>query len=283
MALATAAANGIVPDNRAAQAGQRALLWLLIACGLLLVFLPLLLTLYLSVFDENIILFPPRGYTLRWYGAILPQFGSALRVSLEVALAAVAISLAIGVPAGIGLSRYRFRGRGTVSTLLLAPLTVPGVAIGLGIYCLAVMVEENTGAPVTGGVFLLVAGHVLITLPWVVRLCLASLVTHERAAEEAAASLGARPLTVIRRVTLPAMRPGIFAGALFAFIISFENFDMSMFLVSPGVTTLPIAIVAYLEYHVDPLVAALAVAQIAVIGAALILADRAVRLGAMVR
>jgi putative spermidine/putrescine transport system permease protein len=270
-------------DGRAARGAERVLLWLLLACGLLLVFVPLVLTLYLSVFDETIILFPPRGYTLRWYAAILPQFGGALLTSLEVAIAAVIVSLALGVPAGIGLSRYRFRGRGAISTLLLAPLTVPGVAIGLGIYCLAVLFEENTGAPLTGGLWLLIAGHALVTLPWVVRLCLASLTNHERAAEEAAASLGARPLMVIWRVTLPAMRSGIAAGALFAFILSFENFDMSMFLVSPGVTTLPIAVLLYLQYHVDPLVAALAVAQIVVIGVALLLADRAVRLGAVLR
>ena len=270
-------------DGRVAQGGERVLLRLLTACGLLLVFVPLGLTLYLSFFNETIILFPPRGYTFRWYAAILPQFGEALVTSLEVAVAAVAVSLVLGVPAGIGLSRYRFRGRGAVSTLLLAPLTVPGVAIGLGIYCLAVLIEENTGAPLSGGLGLLIAGHVLVTLPWMVRLCLASLTNHDRAAEEAAASLGAHPLAVIWRVTLPAMRSGILAGALFAFILSFENFDMSMFLVSPGVTTLPIAVLLYLQYHVDPLVAALAVAQIVVIGAALVLADRAVRLGAVLR
>ncbi len=122
------------------------------------------------------------------------------------------------MPAGIGLSRYRFRGRGAVGTLLLAPLTIPGVAIGLGIYVLAVMIEERTEWALSGSVPLMIAAHVLITLPWVVRLCLASLANHDRAAEEAAASLGAPPLTVIWRVTLPAMRGGIVAGALFAFI-----------------------------------------------------------------
>ena len=278
-----AVAAGIPVGTRLVHGGERALLNLLLLCGGLLVFVPLLLTLYLSVFNETLISFPPRGYTLRWYSAIIPQFGSALATSLEVAIAAVALSLLLGIPAGIGLSRYRFRGRGAISTLLLAPLTVPGVAIGLGLYCLAVLIEENTGAPLTAGLGLLVAAHVLVTLPWVVRLCLAGLTNHERAAEEAAASLGAPPLAVIWRITLPAMRPGILAAALFAFIISFENFDMTMFLVSPGITTLPIAVLLYLQYHVDPLVAALAVAQVVVIGVVLLVADRIVRLGAVVR
>jgi putative spermidine/putrescine transport system permease protein len=116
-------------------------------------------------------------------------------------------------------------------------------------------------------------------MPWVVRLCLASLTNHERTTEEAAASLGANPLMVLWRVTLPAMRPGIVAAALFAFIVSFENLELNLFLVAPGLTTLPVAVLLYLQYHIDPLVAAVAVAQMAVVGAALMVLDRFVRLG----
>jgi putative spermidine/putrescine transport system permease protein len=116
-------------------------------------------------------------------------------------------------------------------------------------------------------------------MPWVVRLCLASLTNHERTTEEAAASLGANPLMVLLRVTLPAMRPGIVAAALFAFIVSFENLEINLFLVSPGLTTLPVAVLQYLQYHIDPLVAAVAVAQIGIVGVALLLLDRFVRLG----
>ena len=255
---------------------ERGVVHALVLAGAAIIFVPLLLTLYLSVFDETLITFPPHGYTLRWYARILPEFGGALRTSLLTAIAATAISLAIGVPAGIGLSRYRFRGRDALATLLLAPLTIPGVAIGLGIYVCAVMIEERTDAALSGSVALMVTAHVLITLPWVVRLCLATLANHDRAAEEAAASLGARPLAVIWRVTLPAMRGGIVAGALFAFIISFENLEMTLFLTAPGVTTLPIAILQYLQYHIDPLVAAIAVAQITLVGGALLLLDRLV-------
>ncbi len=246
----------------------------LVLTGAAVIFVPLVLTVYLSVFDETIIVFPPHGYTLSWYARILPEFGDALRTSALTATSASALSLLIGVPAGIGLSRYRFRGRGVVGTLLLAPLTVPGIAIGLGIFVLAVLVEEQTGWRLSGSIPLIVAAHVLITLPWVIRLCLASLANHDRAAEEAAASLGARPLTVIWRVTLPAMRGGIVAGALFAFIVSFENLEMTLFLTAPGMTTLPIAVLQYLQYHIDPLVAAVAVAQVVLVGAALIALDR---------
>ncbi|HTZ37143.1 MAG TPA: ABC transporter permease [Stellaceae bacterium] len=256
---------------------------LVIGCGLLVIFVPMLLTLYLSVFDEKLILFPPRGYTLAWYGAIWPNFGDAVAVTLELAAAAVVGSLLIGVPAGIGLARYRLRGVGVVSALLLAPLTVPGIALGLAIYLFLVLVEVATGWPLTGSLVGLVLAHLLVTTPWVVRLSLAALTNHERAAEEAATSLGARPLTVIWRVTLPAMRQGIIAAGLFAFVFSFGNLEMALFLVAPGVTTLPVAVLQYLEYHIDPLVAAVAVAQMALVGVMLMVLDRFVRLGQVVR
>lgn len=256
--------------------------WLLIAAGMLIIFVPMVLTLYLSAFNEKLILFPPRGYTLSWYAAIWPNFGSAVAITLELAVASVVGSLLIGVPAGIALSRYRFRGSGALSALLLAPLTIPGIALGLAIYLFLVLVEVATEWPLTGSFLGLVLAHLLVTMPWVVRLSLAGLTNHDRAAEEAAASLGARPLTVIWRVTLPAMRQGIIAAGLFAFIFSFGNLEMALFLVAPGVTTLPVAVLQYLQYHVDPLIAAVSVAQMGLIGAVLAVLDRFVRLGQVV-
>lgn len=255
---------------------------LLVGVGVLIIFVPMALTLYLSIFNEKLILFPPRGYTLAWYGAIWVNFGDAVALTLELALASVVGSLLIGVPAGIALSRYSFRGSGIVSALLLAPLTVPGIALGLAIYLFLVLVEIETSWPLTGSLFGLVLAHLLVTTPWVVRLALASLTNHDRAAEEAATSLGARPLTVIWRVTLPAMRQGIIAAGLFAFIFSFGNLEMALFLVAPGVTTLPVAVLQYLQYHVDPLVAAVSVAQMALVGIVLLALDRFVRLGQVV-
>jgi putative spermidine/putrescine transport system permease protein len=250
---------------------EHAAVSLLVALGVALIGVPLLLTLYLSVFDEKLILFPPRGYTLGWYPAIPATFGAPIWTSLQLGIAAVVGSLLLGVPAGIGLSHHRFRGSGLIGTLLLAPLTV------------LVSIDEQAGTALTGSLVGLVLGHILITTPWVVRLCLASLATTDRAAEEAAASLGAHPLKVIWRVTLPAMRPGIIAGALFAFVISFENLELALFLSSPGVTTLPVAVLQYLEYHIDPMVAAVAVAQTVGIAVLLLLLDRFVRLGRVVR
>ena len=246
------ASSNAMPSMRGNRDGitrvaERVIVLALIATGATLIIVPLVLTLYLSLFDEKLILFPPRGYTLDWYPAIVPNFGRAVLTSLKLGALAVAGSLALGIPAGIGLARHRFRGRGVVATLLLAPLTVPGIALGLAIYVALVAIDEQLGSAVTGSMIGLVLAHVMITTPWVVRLCLASLANHDRAAEEAAASLGAGPLTVIWRVTLPAMRAGIVASALFAFVISFENLELALFLTSPGVTTLPVAVLQYLD------------------------------------
>ena len=283
----TAGSNGmpLVRDDRdnIARAAERIVVLALIVCGTVLIVVPLLLTLYLSSFDEKLILFPPRGYTLTWYAAIVPNFGAAVVTSLKLGVVSVTGSLLLGIPAGIGLARHRFRGRGVISMLLLAPLTMPGIALGLAIYVALVAVDEQLGSTITGSMVGLVLAHVMITTPWVVRLGLAGLTNHDRAAEEAAASLGAGPLTVIWRVTRPAMRSGIVAAALFAFVLSFENLELALFLTSPGVTTLPVAVLQYLEYHIDPLVSAVAVAQIVAVAALLLVLDRFVRLGQVVR
>ena len=277
-----ALASVAIRQDAVPQTAERAIAGTLVAIGGALIFVPMLLTLYLSLFDEKLIVYPPRGYTLAWYPRIVPEFAGPLLTSLELGVAATIGSLLLGVPAGIGLARHRFRGREAISMLLLAPLTVPGVALGLAIYCFAVLLEENTGVALSSSIWPMVGAHLLITTPWVIRLCLAALTNYERDTEEAAASLGARPLTVILRVTLPAMRQGIIAGGLFAFIFSFGNLEATLFLVSPGITTLPIAVLNYLEYHIDPLVAAVAVAQIVLVGGGLLLLDRYVKLGTIV-
>lgn len=255
---------------------------ILVWVGALAIALPLVLTLYISVFDEELIVFPPRGWTLRWYGEAVAKFSSAALTSLGVAVAAVLGSLLIGVPCGIGLHRYRFRGRSIVFSFVTAPMIVPGVALGLSLAIFAIWLTRQGVVDLRTSLLPLICAHILIALPWVVRLCVASLANYDPAAEEAAASLGAHPLRVIWHVTLPAMRPGIIAAALFAFVVSFENLEMTMFLLKPGVTTLPVTVLGYLSFRVDPMISALAVLQIAFIATTLLVVDRFFRIGRVV-
>lgn len=252
----------------------------LISVGIVLMVVPLLMTAYMSLFVDGVVTFPPSGYTLSWYGRLaeFPKFGQSLSTSLRVAGTATLLSLLIGVPASIALVRYRFVGRGLLNVLLLSPLTVPGVVIGLGLYVLMVDIEIRTEVPLIGSDWVLILAHLLITTPWVVRLCVANLVQLDRSIEEAAANLGAPPGRVLWSVTLPMMRQGIVAAALFAFIVSFENIEMTLFLISPGMITFPISVLQYLEYRFDPLVASVVVVQTAVIALLLLAIDRYVKL-----
>ena len=227
---------------------------------------------------------PPEGYSTQWFGAVLnnKSFVAGFLLSVQVAVAATAIGLTLAVPASLAVVRRRFWGRGAVSTLLLMPLIVPGVVLGTSIYVFHIEAEIATGLPLLGTTLGLVTAHALIVIPWASRLVIASLAGFDPSIEEAAQNLGAPPWTTFRRVTLPAIRPGIVAGALFGFVISFGNLELSLFLVGAGRTTLPIAILQYLEWKIDPTVAAVSVLQIALIGVAMIVTDRYVKIAQVV-
>src|SRR5687767_10272097 len=167
------------------------------AAGLTLGFilLPLFFVTWLAFFRAEIPVFPPDGYSLRWFAAIAKhdKFVQGFVLSLQVAIAAMVIGVAIGVPAALCLARYRFFGREPLSSLLLLPLVVPGIVLGTSIYVFHVELTIATELPVIGSIAGLVAGHVLIVIPWCVRLVAASLAGMDRSIEEAAQSLGATP------------------------------------------------------------------------------------------
>ena len=254
------------------------------ALALAFILLPLVLVTWLAFFSQEIPSFPPEGYSLRWFSAVFGNrsFVSGFLLSLQVGIAATLIGLALAVPASLAIARRRFLGRGAVNTLLLMPLVVPGVVLGTSIYVFQIEAEVATELPILGSTAGLVAAHVLIVIPWAVRLVTASLAGFDPTVEEAAKNLGAGPWTTFRRVTLPAIRPGIVAGALFGFVMSFGNLEMSLFLVGAGRTTLPIAILQYLEWKIDPTVAAASVMQIALIAAAMLVTDRFVKISQVV-
>ena len=248
------------------------------------ILMPLVFVVWLAFFRQEIPSFPPEGYSLKWFAAILDQrkFVDGFSLSLRVGVLATAIGLALGVPAALAVSRFRFKMRLPLSNLLLMPLIVPGVVLGTAMYVFHVEVENGLDVDVLGTFYALVAGHIVIVIPWVVRLVTASLAGVDRTIEEAAQNLGANPWTTFWRITLPAIRPGMVAGALFGFVTSFGNLEMSLFLVGPGRTTLPIVILQYLEWKIDPTIAAVSVVQILLIGGAMLITDRYVKLARVV-
>jgi putative spermidine/putrescine transport system permease protein len=248
------------------------------------ILLPLIFVVWLAFFRQEIPSFPPEGYSLKWFAAILDQrkFVDGFSLSFQVGVLATVIGLALGVPAALCLARYNFTLRGPLGNLLLMPVVVPGVVLGTAMYVFHVEAENALDVDVLGTFYALVSGHIVIVIPWVVRLVTASLAGVDRTTEEAAQNLGANPWVTFWRITLPAIRPGIVAGALFAFVTSFGNLEMSLFLVGPGRTTLPIVILQYLEWKIDPTIAAVSVLQIVLIAIVMLITDRYVKLARVI-
>jgi putative spermidine/putrescine transport system permease protein len=245
---------------------------------------PLIFVTWLAFFQQEFPSFPPEGYTLKWFGEIgrNAAFTTGLLTSLQVGLTATVLGLALGVPASLILVRRQFLGRAALNQLLLMPLVVPGVVLGTATYVFQIETEIATEWPILGSLAGLIAAHTLIVIPWTVRLVSASLIGSDRTIEEAAQSLGADQWKTFFLVTMPMIRPGVVAAALFSFVMSFGNLEMSLFLVGPGRITLPIAILQYLEWKIDPTVAAVSVLQIALIGIAMIVTDRFVKISRVV-
>ncbi|KRE01364.1 ABC transporter permease [Bosea sp. Root670] len=254
------------------------------ALSLGFILLPLIFVTWLAFFRQEIPSFPPEGYSLKWFAGAAnnKSFIDGFTLSVQVAVASTLIGLLLGVPASLALVRHRIPLGGGISTLLLLPLVMPGIVLGTATYVFQIEIEIATEWPVLGSLGGLVAAHTLVVIPWVVRLVTASLAGFDRSIEEAAQNLGAGPVTTFWRVTLPSIRPGIVAASLFAFVTSFGNLEMSLFLVGPGRTTLPIAILQYLEWKIDPTVAAASLIQIVLIAVAMIVTDRYVKLSRVV-
>lgn len=252
--------------------------------AMLYILTPLLFVTWLSFYSQEIPSFPPEGYSLQWYRAIIDndRFLSGFILSAQLGVISTLIGLALGVPAALAIARFRFAGRETLNSLLLMPLTVPGVVLGLSMFVFHIETEIATGVSLRGSFLGLLTGHVLIVIPWIVRLVTASLAGSNLTLEEAAQNLGANRWVTFRRVTLPSILPGVVAAALFGFVSSFGNLELSLFLIGPGRTTLPIAILQYLEWKIDPTIASVSVLQIVLIGAAMLLTDRFVKISRVV-
>ena len=262
-------------------AGWRGMAWRgSVALVFAVILLPVAAVVWLSFFDQEVISFPPPGYSLRWYVNAWEkrQFARGFVLSLQVALAAAAIGVTLGTMAALALVRGRPAGRGALAGLLLGPLAVPGVVLGTGLYVFFVEIDNALDFQIAATLPGLIAAHVLLTIPWTVRLVTASLQGLDPHAEEAAANLGARPFTVFRRVTLPMLRPGVVAASLFSFIQSFENLELTLLLTGPGRATLPVEMLNYLSFRVDPTLAAVATVQVVLIGTLMLVTDRFVSL-----
>ena len=245
---------------------------------------PLIFVMWLSFFKGAILYFPPSGYTLHWYQNAWENqaFINGFIFSMQVALVSALIGVCLGVMAALGIIRHKFQGHKLVNTLLLSPLLMPGIVTGIAIYLFYLRTENFLDRDIVGRLGGLVLAHICLTIPWTVRLVSASMQGLDPSIEEAARNLGANGRVAFFRITLPMLRPAIVAAALFSFIVSFENLEVSLSLVGPGSTTLPIAIMQYLEFNLDPTIAAVSTVQILLLGVLMLVTDRFVKLSQVV-
>lgn len=232
--------------------------------------LPILIVIASSVSATGYMTFPPGKVSFRWFIAFLesPEWLFNLGITLVLSILASAVSVTIGLAAALVLSRRSVPGKRSIELLILLPLIFPHVALALAI--LAIVNKMNLLGTFSGVLF----AHILVTLPFAYRPIAASLAKLDTSSEEAAMSLGAPPWTTFRRVTLPLVRPGLIVGMLFSTIISFDELSITMFLVGPNFTTLPVKIFSELQDNASPLVAAVATMLILMTTAIVVLVNR---------
>ena len=218
---------------------------------------PLVIVVAVSLSESPFLSFPITGWSIGWYGQILhyPPFTNGLIVSFAVAFGSTALGVVLGVPAAVAIGRSEARWASYLSGLLLSPLSIPAIILGFAL--LYFLSEAGIGA---GWTALLIA-HTVVAIPYVLRTVLAVYRGTGPALEEAASILGANRLQTLRLVTLPLLRPGVFAGGLFAVLISLDNLPLSYFFGSADVNTLPVVMLSYMQNQFDPTVAAVSTVQ----------------------
>ena len=216
---------------------------------------PLVIVFGAALSDTTFLTFPPQGLSLRWFQNIfeIDAFRRTILTSLQVAVLATLVALLIGIPASYAMARYRIQLPRWLSTLFVLPVLVPELVLGFSLL-------KNLAFQFNAPIFLsLVIGHTILILPYVIRVISASLASFDFSIEEAAISLGSPPLKTFFTVLLPNVRSGVIAAFILAFITSVNDVSISIFLTGPGISTLPIQLLAHMEQFFDPTVASVSV------------------------
>jgi putative spermidine/putrescine transport system permease protein len=231
-----------------------ALLISLAAVGLVSLIVPTLIVVVESFDDRRLIAFPPAGFSLERYRAVFASdiIVNAAELSFFCALIVITLDLLLGVPAAIALVRGEFRGKEAITAFLLSPIMLPGIVIGISILIFFSLFGASPSIP------LMVVGHVVFTLPFLIRLTMARMERTNVTFDEAAENLGASRWQTFRYVLLPQLWPGIIAGAGFSFLNSFDNLTISLFTAPVRSRPLPIELFYMTRFDLDPRVAAIA-------------------------
>ncbi|CAH1688323.1 Putative spermidine/putrescine transport system permease protein [Hyphomicrobiales bacterium] len=232
-------------------------------------FFPILITLLVSVNPREFIL-PPSGFTLEWFRAAWTSdtFVRAMGVSLSLGLAASIIANTLAFLAVLAMVRYDFKGKAFINLLIMSPLLIPTTIFSLALYVFFARLGFGAGIPA------LVIGHSIHVLPFAVRILTASMQNFDTSLEEAARNVGAGPLRTMMSITLPVIKTGLISSFVLCFVLSWNDFPISVFLAPPGWTPLPVELFSYIKFQYDAVGAALASSLILISGVAMVVIDR---------
>ena len=235
-----------------------AYVWGLLAC----LVAPILVVVGIAFNPTPRFLLPLHGFSLRWFRDFFDSgeyLHALFAVSLPLALLVCLVSVAIGTLAAIGLVRVRLRGREALEAAFLLPILVPSILLGAALYLFFVRID------LAGSFAALAIGHTLIGIPFVIRVVIAGLSGINPAYEEAAISLGCNKVLAFWKVVMPLLRSSIVSGGAFAFIASFSDVNVALFLSGPGTNTLPLQIFSDIQWQGDPSIAAASAIQVLVV------------------
>lgn len=232
---------------------QKTSFWVLVAIILAFLTLPALVVIMTSFNPTEILRFPPQGFSLRWYARAFTysDFQNAFYSGLIVTVVASTIASVVGVAAAYIIDCYQFTGRRLLEFILVSPLIVPRFTTGFGFLLIGAQIGLAGSYP------LVIMTHIVLVLPFVMRSVYVSLANIDPALERAAANLGASPINVLMRITVPLLTPGIVGGWIVASILSFTEFTASLYVTNYSTQTLPVAMYTYVREYTDPTIAAI--------------------------
>lgn len=244
----------------------------LMALGFLV--LPLVVIVGSSLTTSQFLAFPPEGLTLRWYELVIadPSYVASFTTSLLLAATATIGAVILAVPAALAIARHDFFGKAALASILLSPLVLPHLVLG------AALLQFGASIGLMRNFASLLVGHVVIITPFVLRTVLPLLSREQQALEEASRDLGANAPTTFFLITLPQIRSGLAVGAIFAFITSFINVELSIFNTTASLNTVPVQLFNYVQYSVDPSIAAVSSVTIIAAVVAIVVIDMTIGL-----
>lgn len=255
--------------------------WLTVYAAIVFAFLmiPLLIITVTAFGGGSAITFPIDSFSVKWFANVftLKSFRASFLTSIEVAFLATVIALLVGVPAAYALARSGMKGREILKSIFLSPTIVPGIVIGFILYQFLILTLRMP-------VFIsLLAGHFMVTLPYVIRVVGSAMEQFDFSIEEAAWSLGCEKKKAFFQVVLPNVTSGISSAFMLAFINSFNNIPVSMFLTGPGVSTFPATLMNYIEYNYDPTVSAVSVLLMAATVIIMVIVDKTLGIASLAK